>query len=328
MKLSELKRFHLINKNKLDLYSIHTVNIMNNKYQLKLDLNGNDDTVNDSHDSNDANNFNLILPKNLWKPDQDSIECDIVTCSTAFSLLERRHHCRKCGGIFCQLHSSHKVNLINHFNNLYLSRVCDDCYQDLYQFNGNKKIYNSSLVHSQSNNNSNINSKSLSSLSFEFQPTTPQLCISPTSSSSISSPSSSLPKQHINSYYSFYNKLFIQQQQQQSYFVNPQSSTSSMNNNHNNANNKHQGPFYNYVLASTSARQASGRLPPYTPPITPSPINSTKALHIPSSKHNNNKNDHHKHNVIVDGDIKVNDQSVHSLGQSLAKSLTWAWSTF
>ena len=39
-----------------------------------------------------------------WKPDVASPCCD--GCHTAFTLLTRRHHCRDCGGLFCDLCSA------------------------------------------------------------------------------------------------------------------------------------------------------------------------------------------------------------------------------
>ena len=46
-----------------------------------------------------------------WKPDADALICDAPTCSKAFSLFERRHHCRHCGFVFCNTHSAHAVPL-------------------------------------------------------------------------------------------------------------------------------------------------------------------------------------------------------------------------
>ncbi|KAM3165500.1 Vacuolar protein sorting-associated protein 27 [Lachancea thermotolerans] len=57
----------------------------------------------------------------------DSDTCMI--CSNKFSLLNRRHHCRSCGGIFCQEHSSHFIPLpdLGIYDNV---RVCDNCFDD------------------------------------------------------------------------------------------------------------------------------------------------------------------------------------------------------
>ena len=35
----------------------------------------------------------------IWVPDSDVVGC--MKCSNKFTLLRRRHHCRRCGGIFC-----------------------------------------------------------------------------------------------------------------------------------------------------------------------------------------------------------------------------------
>lgn len=37
--------------------------------------------------------------------------CDHSTCRRTFSYFIRRHHCRRCGNIFCDFHSSFEVPL-------------------------------------------------------------------------------------------------------------------------------------------------------------------------------------------------------------------------
>ncbi|CAE6415637.1 unnamed protein product [Rhizoctonia solani] len=92
----------------------------------------------------------VLLPKSLWKPDNMADECDIWTCTTRFSLFERRHHCRKCGGVFCQACSSQQTLLLDTTDLPFFyppadlsladgppgpmvnSRVCDDCHALIY----------------------------------------------------------------------------------------------------------------------------------------------------------------------------------------------------
>jgi hypothetical protein len=61
-----------------------------------------------------------ILPLNRdsprWQPDSSTSTCAL--CSSVFTLLRRRHHCRTCGHIICSSCSSH--TLVKH-------RVCDRC---------------------------------------------------------------------------------------------------------------------------------------------------------------------------------------------------------
>ncbi|KAI9740776.1 MAG: hypothetical protein M1818_004741 [Claussenomyces sp. TS43310] len=46
-----------------------------------------------------------------WKPDAEATVCDEATCTRTFTYFTRRHHCRRCGNIFCDYHSSHLVPL-------------------------------------------------------------------------------------------------------------------------------------------------------------------------------------------------------------------------
>ncbi|EIM91939.1 uncharacterized protein STEHIDRAFT_136038 [Stereum hirsutum FP-91666 SS1] len=94
----------------------------------------------------------VLLPKHLWKPDSQAASCETFTCPKRFSIFERRHHCRKCGGIFCATCSSRRTSLLDTSNldflhpprntpiaqfasptsPLYAARVCDACFDQLY----------------------------------------------------------------------------------------------------------------------------------------------------------------------------------------------------
>ncbi|SAL96789.1 hypothetical protein [Absidia glauca] len=65
-----------------------------------------------------------------WKYDEDVAYCAYSGCSKWFGLFTRRHHCRKCGDIFCSLHCSNylRLNQDSEFHPQgFLSRGCDDC---------------------------------------------------------------------------------------------------------------------------------------------------------------------------------------------------------
>ncbi|EKD19110.1 uncharacterized protein L3040_007223 [Drepanopeziza brunnea f. sp. 'multigermtubi'] len=68
-----------------------------------------------------------------WKPDAESAICDDTTCHAYFGLLSRKHHCRRCGNIFCGRHSSHAVPLdqdANYHPEGAKVRACEYCYGD------------------------------------------------------------------------------------------------------------------------------------------------------------------------------------------------------
>ncbi|EDV29002.1 uncharacterized protein TRIADDRAFT_20386 [Trichoplax adhaerens] len=62
-----------------------------------------------------------------WTPDKDALECS--NCSRQFSVVIRRHHCRKCGyEVFCAECSAKQAS--TPFSRKPV-RVCDACYKDL-----------------------------------------------------------------------------------------------------------------------------------------------------------------------------------------------------
>ncbi|KAF2461907.1 hypothetical protein BDY21DRAFT_3608 [Lineolata rhizophorae] len=68
-----------------------------------------------------------------WKPDNSTDVCTSPTCNKAFHFFERRHHCRRCGGVFCGQHSSAAVKL-DHSARFHpgarYHRACDNCWAE------------------------------------------------------------------------------------------------------------------------------------------------------------------------------------------------------
>lgn len=67
-----------------------------------------------------SNNIGVV-----WVPDEWSEEC--FECTSKFTLVRRRHHCRSCGRLFCQKCLSKKM-VIPHANTEKVEKVCDSCY--------------------------------------------------------------------------------------------------------------------------------------------------------------------------------------------------------
>ncbi|KAI5954140.1 PIB2 [Candida margitis] len=74
-----------------------------------------------------------------WVKDEAVTTCGIPSCNKTFNFFERRHHCRKCGGIFCKEHTSHSlyINRMAQFTTGgrgTLSKVCDNCIGEYNEF--------------------------------------------------------------------------------------------------------------------------------------------------------------------------------------------------
>ncbi|KAL0930843.1 FYVE domain-containing protein [Colletotrichum truncatum] len=68
-----------------------------------------------------------------WKPDTESTMCDDPTCKRNFNTFTRRHHCRRCGNIFCGPHSANVIPLdegCNYNPRGALSRACFHCFTE------------------------------------------------------------------------------------------------------------------------------------------------------------------------------------------------------
>ncbi|RCK55033.1 Phosphatidylinositol 3-phosphate-binding protein 2 [Candida viswanathii] len=89
---------------------------------------------NNNNSSTTSYDFVLRAPptRKHWIKDETVLKCSIPSCPKVFNFFERRHHCRKCGGIFCKQHTSHSL-YINHLAQFTtggrgtLSKVCDNC---------------------------------------------------------------------------------------------------------------------------------------------------------------------------------------------------------
>lgn len=66
--------------------------------------------------------------------------CNI--CKEKFSLLRRSHRCRRCGYVFCQKCSRHRISLAGHTHK---SRVCETCFPKVLCMN---KVPANSFIHS------------------------------------------------------------------------------------------------------------------------------------------------------------------------------------
>eukprot|EP01092_Planopodium_desertum_P004275 TRINITY_DN1860_c0_g1_i2.p1 TRINITY_DN1860_c0_g1~~TRINITY_DN1860_c0_g1_i2.p1 ORF type:complete len:230 (-),score=0.53 TRINITY_DN1860_c0_g1_i2:112-768(-) len=72
--------------------------------------------------------MNLLLENTkppVWAPDKDHPTCQ--TCQSAFSVFNRRHHCRHCGLVFCRACTMKKLPLPR-IGVAEPARICDECF--------------------------------------------------------------------------------------------------------------------------------------------------------------------------------------------------------
>ncbi|KAI8335702.1 hypothetical protein BC941DRAFT_429107 [Chlamydoabsidia padenii] len=96
------------------------------------------------------NNQHIMEPpsRHHWKPDSEASHCGYPGCTTSFGLFDRRHHCRRCGNIYCAQHCSSYFKLDQdcrfHHQGI-LSRGCDSCELDYHSWlEGNSTTTNKS----------------------------------------------------------------------------------------------------------------------------------------------------------------------------------------
>ncbi|CAI2178352.1 17807_t:CDS:2 [Funneliformis geosporum] len=68
-----------------------------------------------------------------WVEDDEVSICQHSNCSVKFNLWNRRHHCRRCGNIFCNTHSAYSMLLFPDGSEDWggvWSRVCEGCFSD------------------------------------------------------------------------------------------------------------------------------------------------------------------------------------------------------
>ena len=83
-----------------------------------------------------------------WKPDSVALICDAPVCQKAFSLFERRHHCRHCGLVFCNTHSAYSTPLDQHAEfhpNGSQSRACKHCWDRYREWKAERVSRSNSL---------------------------------------------------------------------------------------------------------------------------------------------------------------------------------------
>ncbi|KAI4948270.1 hypothetical protein J4E91_006265 [Alternaria rosae] len=94
------------------------------------------------------------ITRNHWQADGSTSVCSASSCQEPFGFFQRRHHCRKCGGIFCWQHSRNNVRLdeLARFHpEGHWHRACDRCHSSFREW----EHLRSSRTNSESSDSSN-----------------------------------------------------------------------------------------------------------------------------------------------------------------------------
>lgn len=97
----------------------------------------------------------MILICHQIQPDPESSVCDDPTCKRTFNYFTRRHHCRRCGNIFCDPHSSFEVPLDQDANfnpRAPPSRTCNHCFEQYRDWHSRNNSQSSSSASSDDQN--------------------------------------------------------------------------------------------------------------------------------------------------------------------------------
>jgi hypothetical protein len=97
--------------------------------------------------------FQTNRTNDFVQADGSTSVCSASSCQEPFGFFQRRHHCRKCGGIFCWQHSSKQVRLdeLARFHpDGELHRACDRCHGSFREW----EHIRSSRTNSESSDNS------------------------------------------------------------------------------------------------------------------------------------------------------------------------------
>ncbi|KAI7780144.1 hypothetical protein LA080_016333 [Diaporthe eres] len=111
-----------------------------------------------------------------WKSDADSEVCDDPTCKKYFNYFVRRHHCRRCGNIFCDPHSNYEVPLdesANYNPRGLLSRSCAHCYGDFKVWRSRNSSDASSAGQRSAKGSQTVPASPISASPAKGSPTTP-----------------------------------------------------------------------------------------------------------------------------------------------------------
>lgn len=103
----------------------------------------------------------------VWVPDNKTNAC--FGCGVQFTTFNRRHHCRKCGKIFCGTCSKYRELIVSQDKNKRL-RVCFDCKSKNHKSNSGERNSSTPTPSTRDSDDSDQDTDEKKSDNYDHQP--------------------------------------------------------------------------------------------------------------------------------------------------------------
>ncbi|EEB08259.1 zf-FYVE type zinc finger protein [Schizosaccharomyces japonicus yFS275] len=132
---SPLKRFDSLPLSARPVYTVRSSTMAMNATRMHSDsVSSSSSTMSVSPPNSSKHSSKDSISRSHWKPDSEANVCAFSNCQVQFGLFDRRHHCRRCGDVFCSNHCGKNIYLTTNVKFALVggqsARACNNCYSD------------------------------------------------------------------------------------------------------------------------------------------------------------------------------------------------------